>query len=248
MRRLLCIVLALSCLLTVVGCTSGSDVSEPLTSDGDSPTPQDAPQTFAIPYSKEDTLNPYAATTEVNLNLASLLYDSLTVIDDTFTPRLSLAASVTATDATHLAVTLREGAVFSDGSAVTAADVKASYDAARAAENYQKLVSNVIAATVDRKSGGIVFTLANGDPNAAACLSFPIYKATADTAAVGEAPVGGGAYVYTVGENGAYLAANPRAKGEPKYATVPLRHLPNSDSMYYGLASGNITYYYSFLV
>ncbi|MBQ4612038.1 MAG: ABC transporter substrate-binding protein [Clostridia bacterium] len=245
MRRLLCIVLALSCLLTVVGCTSGSDVSEPLTSDGDSPTPQDAPQTFAIPYSKEDTLNPYAATTEVNLNLASLLYDSLTVIDDTFTPRLSLAASVTATDATHLAVTLREGAVFSDGSAVTAADVKASYDAARAAENYQKLVSNVIAATVDRKSGGIVFTLAKGDPNAAACLSFPIYKATADTAAVGEAPVGGGAYVYTVGENGAYLAANPRAKGEPKYATVPLRHLPNSDSMYYGLASGNITYYYN---
>ena len=36
-------------------------------------------------------LNPYAATTEVNLNLAGLLYDSLTVIGDGYMPQLSLA-------------------------------------------------------------------------------------------------------------------------------------------------------------
>lgn len=232
-------------MLTVFGCSSASDVSEPTSSDGEEPTLQDSPQTFAVPYSKEDTLNPYAATTEVNVNLAGLLYDSLTVIDDKFEPQPSLAATVTATDVTHLTVTLREGAVFSDGSAVTAADVKASFDAARTAGNYQELLKNITAAAIDRASGSITFTLAKGDPNAAACLSFPVYKASTNTTAVGEAPIGGGVYVYTVGENGAYLAANPYWKKPPEYTTVPLRHLPNSDSMYYGLASGNITYYYN---
>lgn len=244
MRRLLCVFLALACLLTSVGCAPSDDVSEPSTSAPQTPSPQESPRSLSIPYSKEDTLNPYAAVTEANVNLAGLLYDSLTVIDGTFTPQLSLAASVTPTDATHLTVTLRQGAAFSDGTAVTAADVKASFDTARNSAHYKELLSNVTAASVDRKSGAITFTLAKGDPNAAACLSFPILKAGKNTAAAGEAPLGGGLYVYTVGDNGATLTANPHYGKTPRYATVTLRHLPGADSMYYGLASGSITYYY----
>jgi peptide/nickel transport system substrate-binding protein len=227
------------------GCTPSADVSEPLSSGVSDEIPQTSPQTFAIPYSKEDTLNPYTAATEVNLNLAGLLYDSLTVIDGKFSPQLSLAASVTPTDVTHLTVTLREGAVFSDGTAVTAADVKASFDAARASENYKELTKNMLSVAVDRKTGALTFTLAKGDPNAAACLSFPVIKAATLTSEAGAAPVGGGVYVYTADDDGATLTANPNRAQKPRYTTVHLRHLPNSDTMYYGLASGNITYYYN---
>lgn len=231
-------------MLTPVGCAPSDVVSEPSSSVPQTVAPQESPRSFSLPYSKEDTLNPYAAATEANVNLTGLLYDSLTVIDGTFTPQLSLAASVTPTDATHLTVSLRQGAKFSDGTAVTAADVKASFDTARNNAQYNELLSNVSAAAVDRKSGAITFTLIKGDPNAAACLSFPILKAGKNTTAAGEAPLGGGAYVYTVGDNGASLVANPHYRKKPQYATVTLRHLPNTDSMYYGLASGSITYYY----
>ncbi len=245
MRRLLCVFTAVACVLTCVGCAPSADVSEPASSLSDSGTSIDSPRNLALPYSKEDTLNPYAATTEVNLNLAGLLYDSLTVIDGEFMPRLSLAASVTPTDATHLTVVLREGAVFSDGTAVTAADIKVSFDTARASAMYKELLKNVTAASPSRDGKTVTFTLAKGDPNAAACLSFPILKEGKTTVAIGEAPLGGGQYVYTVDDSGAYLAANPRYGKTPRYSTVQLRHLPSTESMYYGLSSGNITYYYN---
>lgn len=245
LRRLLCAFLAASCLLMSSGCAPSTDVSNPV-SDG---VPEESAtaslQAFAISYSREDTLNPFASATEVNLNLAGLLYDSLTVIDGDFMPQLSLAASVTPTDTTHLTVTLRKGAVFSDGSAVTAADVKASFDAARVSENYKQLLKNFLSVSVDRKSGALTFTLAKGDPNAAACLCFPVVKAQTLTNEAGVAPVGGGIYVYSVSEDGASLTANPHSAKKPRYSTVYLRHLPNSDTMYYGLASGNISYYYN---
>ena len=243
-RRLLCVFLAVACALTCFGCSADTTVSDPVSSAPETALPQESPKAFALPYSKEDTLNPYAATTEANAFLAGLLYDSLTVIDGAFMPQLSLAASVTLTDATHLTVTLRQSATFSDGTAVTAADVKASFDTARKSKQYKEQLKNITAAAVDRKSGAIVFALAKGDPNAAACLSFPILKAGKNTTAAGEAPLGGGLYVYTVGDNGATLTANPHYGKTPRYATVTLRHLPNADSMYYGLASGSITYYY----
>ncbi len=244
-RRWLCLCLALACMLCAVGCRATDDVSAP-SSDGNTDTADhESPRVLAIAYSQDDTLNPYTATTEANVSLAGLLYDSLTVIDGTFTPQLSLAASVTATDATHLAVALRPDAVFSDGSAVTTADVLASYAAARKSAHYDELLANVSAATADRRSGVITFTLREGDPHAAACLSFPIYKAASATSDVGAAPIGGGVYTYTVDDTGAYLTANPHNAAQPRYTSVPLRHLPNTQSMYYGLASGNITYYYN---
>ncbi len=245
MRRWLCLCLALTCLFGMVGCGSPAASTTPPADSPAGDLPHESPRVLAIAYNHDDTLNPYVTSTEANLMLAGLLYDSLTVIDGAFTPQLSLAASVTATDATHLSVALRADAVFSDGSAVTAADVLASFTAARKSANYDDLLANISAAALDRQSGAIIFTLTTSDPHAAACLSFPVYKASTATTAAAQAPLGGGAYVYTVDDNGAFLTANPHHTDTPHYTTVPLRHLPNAQSMYYGLASGNITYYYN---
>ncbi|MBE6778073.1 MAG: ABC transporter substrate-binding protein [Ruminococcaceae bacterium] len=244
-RRWLCLATALLCVTALFGCAA------PLTESGSSsmtdvPAPQQSgPSVFSLPYSGDDTLNPFAAATEVNLQLAGLLFDSLTVVDGTFTPRLSLASAIDAVDATHIKVTLRREALFSDGTSVQLSDVVASYRAARESRNYRALLANVTAAKADSRTGTVTFTLAKADPHAAACLSFPVYKAASATTERRKAPIGGGAYVLTQTEEELFLQRNPNRKEACVYQRIGLRHLPSSDSMYYGLASQDITYYYN---
>lgn len=243
MRRWICLLLTVLCVMSSVGCAGQSDTSDPV-SDPSSLTGSDSssPSTFAVPYSADDTLNPYAAATEVNLNLASLLYSGLFRLDGNFVPQMAMVQQCSQTDDTHIQVTL-SGTVFSDGSPVGIADVLASYRSARASANYKVLLDNVIAAQEEK--GRIVFTLRSPDPNAFACLTFPIYKASTATDEVGQAPLGAGPYVLTYEEDTPSLTANPHATASLRYDTIGLRHLPNAERMYYGLTSGNITYYYN---
>lgn len=243
MRRWICLMLVLFCVMSSVGCAGPSDTSEPISDLSSTPsTDNGAPSAFAVAYSAEDTLNPYHAATQVNLDLASLLYTGLFRLDGGFTPQKALAGEYTVTDATHIEVTLREGAKFSDGSAVSVQDVLASYKSARASANYKVLLDNVISATAKKEI--ITFTLRTADPNAAACLTFPIYKASTDTHAAGQAPVGAGPYTLVYEEDTPSFVANSHSTAA-KYATIGMRHLPNREKMYYGLTSGNITYYYN---
>lgn len=238
--------LAAVCLLALCGCGAQPVTSDPspTASDLSDVTVSETLTDFAIAYSKEDTLNPYRTKTEVNLQLATLLYDSLTVIGDGFQSRCSLASSVIFTDPTHLVATLRTGGMFSDGSPVTAADVAASFRQAKASANYKVLLQNMKSAFADNAAGTVTFTLSSPDPHAEACLSFPVVKESALTNDMGEAPLGGGMYALQIDDNGAQLVANPRSGKTPHFNKVGLRHLPNSESSYYGLASGEITYYY----
>lgn len=241
LKRFLLLLTAV-CVLLCGGCGHGTEPSESL------PTPPSPPvshtpvgvQTFTLPYSHDDTLNPYAAVTEVNLNLATLLYDRLVLSDPTASPQLSLAESVTSADATHLVVTLRQGAVFSDGSAVTAADVVKSFQQAKKSAHYQTLLTNVADAKGNDKQHQITFTLTTADVNGTACLDFPIVKAATLTDEAGRAPIGGG--LYTV--SGAQLIANPHAAATPQFETVALRHLPNAATWYHALSNGDIAYYF----
>jgi len=245
MVRRFCLLLMALCALLCGGCGDLPDVSDPV-SEPPLPPVSDVPsgiQVFSLAYSHDDTLNPFSATTEVNLNLTRLLYDSLTVLGEGFVPQPSLAAQVTVPDPTHLVATLREGAVFSDGSAVTATDVAKSFQAAKASENYQALLANVAAAKGNDKQRQITFTLTSADPNGLACLTFPVVKAATLTAEPAKAPLGGGAYVYESTDTGARLVDNPHHPASPRY-TVSLRHLPNSAAMYYALSSGDVTYYF----
>lgn len=244
-RRLRVCLAVCACLALLSGCAGQIDVSDPTAESLPSVTQGQGPSSFALPYSHDDTLNPFAASSEVNWRLATLLYDSLMTVDASFVPRKALAASVERPDATHVAVVLRDGAVFCDGSPVTATDVVRSFESAKASAHYKALLSNVTAAKTDRQTGRVVFTLAGADPQAEACLSFPIIKHSTATNEAGKAPIGGGLYRLQTTDDGACLVANDRYRERPHYATVRLRHLPNSDAMYYGLSAGDITYYFN---
>ena len=240
---------ALAILVLLCGCSSLPDVSDPI-SDGSSAIDISDTNTLdrmAVAYSHDDTLNPYAAATAVNAQLTGLLYDSLTVMDAALTPQLSLAASVTLSDATHMVVSLRAGAVFADGSAVTTGDVVTSFNEAKKSGRYSSLLSNVTYAKAD-KTGTVTFTLAAADPHATACLTFPIVKGSTVTKEKGQAPLGGGVYTLQSIDGGAQLVANPYHDPAPHYATVELHHLPNQSARHYALASSEITYYYNDLI
>ena len=245
MRRWFSLCLLCLFLFSCVGCGDGNESSAPAVSELSAEhTTAGAPQSFSVAFSREDTLNPFAAATEVNLTLAGLLYDSLTVIDASFTPKLSLAREMTLQDATHVAVILKDGVLFSDGTSLQGADVVASFQQAKTSGNYGALLANVASARVDRYSGNVIFTLHGPDPQYAACLSFPIVKGNTLTTNPGEAPLGSGLYVLEQTDNGPVLAANPARGQELKYDTIGLRHLPNSETVYYGFTSGGITAYF----
>ncbi|MBQ7089217.1 MAG: ABC transporter substrate-binding protein [Clostridia bacterium] len=246
-RRFWCVLLALCVLLLSGGCDEVPDLDD-LTTDptgvGDD-APSDTPEeelVFALPYSHDDTLNPFTSATEVNLQLSHLLYDSLTVIADGCVPQLSLASEVALTDPTHLTVTLREGAVFSDGSAVTAEDVAKSFQEAKDSPHYRVLLTNVTAAKADGKKRRITFTLASADVNAQACLTFPVVKAATLTDAAAKAPVGGGLYTTASDDGGLRLIKNPHHPTAVNFPVIALRHLPNTAARYYALASGRLAY------
>ena len=247
MKRWFCAVLAASLLLC--GCSDLPEASDPAT-DGSSSIEVSEDNTLeqvALAYSHDDTLNPYAATTAVNAQLTGLLYDSLTVLDTALTPQLSLAAEIASPDPTHLVVSLRTGAVFADGSAVTAADVVSSFTEAKRSARYGALLSNVASAKAD-KQGTVTFTLSAADPHSWGCLTFPILKQSTLTTEKGQAPLGGGVYVLQSVDGGAQLVANPHYTPAPHYAAVSLRHLPNHSARHYALASGEIAYYYNDLI
>lgn len=247
-RRIWCVLLALVVLLLSGGCDEVPDLDNLTTNPtGDSnPDQPDAPEealVFALPYSHDDTLNPFTTATEVNRQLSHLLYDSLTVISDGYVPTLSLAATVTQSDATHLTVTLREGAVFSDGTAVTIDDVVKSFQQAKASPHYDRLLTNVTSAKADSKKRQVTFTLASADIHAQACLTFPVVKASTLTDAAAQAPVGGGLYMTAADDNGGLqLVKNPHHPTTVQFSSIALRHLPNTAARYYALASGRIAY------
>lgn len=244
-RRIWCVLLAL-CVLLLGGCDEVPDLSDGLTDGGDrteSDTPEEA-LVFSLPYSHDDTLNPFSASTEVNLQLAHLLYDSLTVIAEGYVPTPSLAADIVRDDATHLTATLREGAVFSDGSAVTADDVVNSFQQAQKSQHYQTLLTNVTAAKANSKKRQVTFTLATADVNAEACLTFPIVKASTLTDTAAKAPIGGGLYMPEQADSGLRLVKNPHHPTEVRFSEIALRHLPNTAARYYALASGKLAYYF----
>lgn len=242
MRKRLCLILAVLMALCLCGCDDLPETADPTPEPETTVTDTDSTpaRDIALAYSHDDTLNPFAAVTEVNCQLTGLLYEGLTAVADGFTSTEALASTVEQTDDTHLTVTLRKGAVFSDGSAVTPEDVTASFKEAKKSERYRRLLQNLSSASV--QNAKIVFTLSSADPNGKACLIFPVVKASTLTTEAGEAPLGTGPYVIQSTKTGHQLKKNTHYTADLPYNTVGLRHLPNRTARQHGLSSGEISY------
>lgn len=117
-------------LALVVGLVIAVAVVVMASRDSSPPSPPASPGVFRAAVVRPASLDPAAARTVDELLVVDQLFDSLTAYDPvTLEPVPALAASWSGSvDQQHWDFTLRAGAVFSDGSPVTSADVKASLE------------------------------------------------------------------------------------------------------------------------
>ncbi len=231
-RRLTALLLAL---LLLCGCADTAPLPDTPDNDtaatDDGTVKQEHTVAAALCRSANDTLHPYKAVTRVNRELTPLLYEGLTTVTADWSVMTELAATVEQIDATHLKVTLRQDARFSDGTAVTAEDIRRSLALAKASAAYKTLVANVL--SID---DALTVTLAAADTvNAAAALSFPIVRENGDVA------IGTGLYQYDGKTNS--LTANPHHPTRPATAAWALEDITERKEMRYALSAGNIALY-----
>ncbi len=160
------------------------------------------PEQLALPYSPGRTLDPIVCADGMQQVVASLLYEGLFRLNGQMEPEPCLCGSYSKDEESRRYVfELREGVVFSDGSPLTAKDVRMSLDRARQSPRYQSRLSGITSVSVSR--GKVVVTLSSPNTALPALLDVPIMKSgTQNTAA----PTGTGPYLYE--EAGSCLVAN----------------------------------------
>lgn len=230
----LCVLLALS----------GCGEPEPLPSPTDTPEPTPSPTArpaarFSLGYDPAASLHPITGESQVNQELTGLVYQGLYELDNSFTPQPVLAQSAAVSeDGLTWTFTLRAGAVFSDGTPLTAAHGAASLNAARAAPLYAPRLAGVTGAAAG-EDGALIVTLSAPNGNLPALLDVPIVLEQPE----GAAPLGTGYYCYEQSGDKLLLRANPHnpsASALP-YDAIPLTAASDAASRIAAFDSGEVS-------
>ena len=214
MRKIIAALLAAALCLGLAGC-------------GPAPEPAE-PAEFALACYPSAGFHPITGTNRTNLNLAGLVYEGLFELDQEFQVHNVLCASYTVSeDGLTWSFRLRPGVTFSDGSALTAADVVSSLEAARTSALYSARFADIgaVSATAD---GGVTVTLTRANGNLPALLDIPIVREA------GAVPLGTGPYVLTGAGESWSLTANPNWRQGPEnlsLQSIPLRAIHEADEL-----------------
>ena len=168
------------------------------------PTTQPAPpqpQSITLGYYPEKSLNPYEATEISHKLIFSLVYQGLFAIDRDYNVSPILCKNFSVSKDMRTYVFYPAEAAFFDGSALTAADIAASLEAARTGTVYSGRLRQISAVSVT-EDGGVQVVLKTPYENLPLLLDVPIVKAT-ETGA--ERPMGTGPYGYDMGLSGLQL-------------------------------------------
>ena len=242
-RSLLCLLLCLLLIVTT-GCSDWEAADDPLGELSDfyqteNETPAPEPVTaFTLPYIAGGTLDPVSTTDAMQQTVESLLYEPLFTLDEHFQPQPLLADTYQYdADQRTWTITIRADAVFSDGSAVTPADVAATLNRARSSARYAARLRDVSSVYVH--SNAVVVALSSPLATLPSRLDIPIVKSGTETNA---APIGSGPYVFARSEDGAYLTANTRwwQGGTLPLSTIALQHCKDLDSALYAFSSREV--------
>ena len=207
MKRILSLIFCCVILLGLFsGCKSDSSAYNPTgdalaMEDGSpmkEPVKKKKNQELTLTYYPDVTMNPLACTDYTNRALFSLIYQGLFATDRDYNTVPMLCKTYTRAQDMRSYTFYLENATFSDGSAVTAEDVVATYLAAKESAYYKGRFTHItdILASED---GGITFLLATPMENLPILLDIPILKA-AEVAA--EHPLGTGPYYFDASGNG----------------------------------------------
>ena len=241
LKRIAAFLLCIS-LLFLSACGKGKSPANN-SSTPDNNVTASSPETLSLFYCAKDSLNPYAATTEYNIKLHTLMYDPLIRLDHEFQPQYIIAESAELLGKV-CTISLKD-INFTDGSKLTAEDVVYSYKLAKESSLiYKEQLSNV--KDCKAKDGNVVFTLSKADPYFVNLLDFPIIKAKSekitDENKIVLAPIGSGRYVFDRGQECLY-ANTSHIGGAPKIKSIILIDAPDDKVSKFNLESGNISVY-----
>lgn len=158
--------------------------------------------TYGIAWQSDAELHPYTSTSVTNRAVISLLYESLFIVTANFETEAMLCerCSVSA-DGQTWRFTIKEGVKFSDGSELTAKDVRASIQTAMRSAVYGTRFAYVTSVETDG-TYGLVIGLSVPMENLPQLLDIPIVSADSVS---NQVPIGSGPY-YLEGES---LLRNP---------------------------------------
>lgn len=244
MKRIICVLLAAVLIFGFCGCKKEEEKGSITASDSQVLTPNAQEINLLCSYS--DSFNPYTALTDANRRIGALLFDSLVKVDNDFTAQYCLAESVTAEGKVYT-VKLKS-ARFTDGSAVTAADVVYSYNVAKASQGKYASKLYEVSSVTAKNSETVEFTLSVNDAYFENLLDFPIMKSESagvtNTDGVEITPIGCGRYILS--EDKKSLALNTDYHGKKGSVTkINLINAPDSDSVAHYVEVGATQLYYT---
>lgn len=195
MKRLTAMLAAMALALSLTGCAQIDETEEPLFPTEDTPAQEEAaslPTAFSLPYLEGQPFDPLTCPDGMQQTVASLLYEGLFHLDQALEPQPLLCESYTYDPAAlTYTLTLRADAVFSDGSPLTAADVKATLAAAKSSPRYAGRLADV--KSVSAEGSTVTITLSRANSALPALLDIPILKSGTEKSDI---PTGTGPYLY----------------------------------------------------
>lgn len=240
--KCLCAALLLPALLSGCWQEPPAPESSGLLQPGEGPdTPENhviLPERFSLPYTPDRSLDPVSCPDGMQQVVASLVCEGLFRLGPDFEAEPWLCAGYAYDPAVPAyTLALRSGVVFSDGSPLTAADVKATLDRARSSDRYQARLAGIKSIS----AGTDTVTITLSAPNSAlpALLDIPIVKAGTEKDA---APVGTGPYLLSREESGACLVASQswwQGDGQP-VDRIFLIEAADQDTMLYRFTSHDV--------
>ena len=243
MKRLLPLLLALALCFALTACWEAEvpDDTQDFWEYEPAPEPESEPaakpSVFTLPYLNNQTLDPVACSDGVQQIVGSLLYEGLFALDERFEPQPMLCKSYSRS-ANGLTYTfaLRDNVTFSNGAALTASDVLATYRRAQASERYAARFTNITAIRVSR--GAFVVTLRQADSALPALLDIPIVRSGTEKDPV---PLGTGPYLFLSDDSGSFLARNENwwRGGEAGPERIALAPAKDADTAAYLFSAGN---------
>ena len=233
-NRVIAILLVIS-LLFLVSCASEKQETITTAPSGIGAKDKDVEQNvLKLPYSANDSLNPFYAVSEVNSQLDAVLFQPLYRIDSNYN-EIPVLASGGKVKGNLITVTLNE-AYFSDSSRVTSEDVVYSFSKALESGAYASLLYPVESATV-RDAETVVFEMTSNNQFALSLLTFPIVKnMTAESRDT--VPVGSGPFVAADGNTFEKSSVNTNAK----INKIELVDISKAINEIYVLQTGDISF------
>ena len=193
MKRILSVLLM--CTLLLTGCSweepDYSPTGDALLGENESAPPETVPSAkeLSMVFNPDRGINPYQCTDYTNRALFSLLYQGLFTVDREYRVYPILCKSYNVSGDMRTWTFQIADALFSDGTAVTPEDVRASLEASKGSPWYANRLQHVTSITTLADS--VVLQLDTPFENLPILLDIPIVKATETAAAM---PLGTGPY------------------------------------------------------